>query len=113
MQQTKKNRITNRKRTNRKRALVRGGNPIKCCMCDTAVTRDIASSLVPQKCLQKYGERAHRICTNCWFKPDGFVTEGVNHACPGCKKGFPLTDRIKAEPTKIIDMGYISSDSNT
>lgn len=89
---------TNRKQTNGRRknsfrGMARGSdsdNLVECSMCENAVS--LADTLVPQKCLQKHGYRAHRICQKCWWDPvSGFAREGLNHACPGCKKHMPLT----------------------
>ena len=59
---------------------------MKCCMCEKS-----SPSLKPSACLVKHGDRAHRICKECWWDPDtGFAREGASHECPGCKKGLSL-----------------------
>jgi len=66
-----------------------------CCMCE----RDISISLVPRKCLEKHGRKAHQICKDCWFSD--FAQEHNSHDCPGCKKGQPFT-QVKA--ISLIDL---------
>lgn len=68
----------------------------KCCMCEKSIK---GKSLVPVKCLMKHGERAHTICSDCWWKNDGFATEGENHECPGCIKKMPLRELKKESKT--------------
>jgi hypothetical protein len=61
-----------------------------CSICEKIVP--IKETLIPQKCLTKYGRSAHRICENCWWDPvSGFAREYESHKCPGCIKKLPLT----------------------
>ena len=64
----------------------------KCCMCEKDIKGDF---LHPVRCFGEHRNLAHKVCLDCWFKPNGFGTEGVNHACPGCVKGMPLSKKIK------------------
>ena len=48
---------------------------------------DRINTLTPQQCFRVNGHKAHRICKECWFKPEtGFGLEGRSHKCPGCLK---------------------------
>lgn len=76
----------------------------KCCMCEKNIK---GKFLNPAKCLKEHGSISHKICEDCWWKKDGFATEGVNHSCPGCVKGMPLGKQIKQSVPKdalIIDL---------
>ena len=97
----RKNKSTKRKQYRKNRyALASGYDKINCCMCDKEISRE--NSLVPAVCLSKNGDiRGHRICKECWF--NSFAKEGVNHECPGCVKGLPLTEYKKEQPI-IIDL---------
>jgi hypothetical protein len=77
----------------------------QCCMCSKNVNvNDKTNALIPLECLQKHGNRAHRICKECWFRPKtGFAIEGVSHKCPGCEKGLPLT-LVKIKTPEFIDL---------
>ena len=77
----------------------------QCCMCSKNVNvNDKTNTLIPLECLQKHGNRAHRICKECWFRPKtGFAIEGVSHKCPGCEKGLPLT-RVKIKTPEFVDL---------
>ena len=66
---------------------------VECCMCEKNFNRNGNGTLVPLTCLRKYGERAHRICQNCWWSE--FAVENGSHECPGCKKHLPLTTPLK------------------
>jgi len=71
-------------------------------MCGKKVDKD--NSLMPSECKIKYGSRAHRICEECWFKPEtGFAIEGRSHKCPGCEKGLPLT-HVEQKPIEVVDL---------
>ena len=73
-----------------------------CCMCGKEL--DKSDTLVPQICYQKYGQKAHRICCECWWNPEtGFAREGAPHRCPGCVKNLPLTSIPYKEP-EIVDL---------
>ena len=67
-------------------------SPDKCCICEKNIN---GKFLHPGRCFRENMNLAHKVCEDCWFKPDGFATEGVNHACPGCAKGMPLSKKIK------------------
>lgn len=60
----------------------------RCVICEKYIQCD-ANSLVPLKCLVKYGSKAHRICIQCWFSK--FAIEEADHRCPGCLSNKPLT----------------------
>jgi len=85
-------------RRTRRRSL-KGGDNVKCCMCEKMVNND--DTLIPRECLNKYGKAAHRICQDCWWKE--FAIEGVSHKCPGCVKGLSLT-KFKKEPPILVDL---------
>ena len=103
---SKKSRKSNKTRKSRK--YKKGGNGFtNCCMCEKNV--DIKNTLVPRVCLQKYGKRAHRICSECWWNPvTGFAREDAPHGCPGCIKHLPLTE-IEPSESVLIDL---SEDDN-
>lgn len=104
---SRKNR-TRRHYPSYRKNLARGPSPasitpttnIPCCMCDRSFARD--TMLTPLRCLQTYGERAHRICEDCWWDPQiGFAREDAPHGCPGCKRGLPLNPPLKSrKPTE-------------
>jgi hypothetical protein len=82
---------------------------VNCCMCENKSNR--TDTLVPLNCLRKYGERAHRICQNCWWKPTtGFAVENGSHECPGCKKHYPLTIPLKKSKPTSEEIIIISDD---
>ena len=100
----KTRRIMRLKKRKTRRHNRRGGNGenVKCCMCERTVKKD--DTLVPRECLMAHGKAAHRICNDCWWDPDmGFAREEASHKCPGCQKGFPLTE-YKKEPPIFIDL---------
>jgi len=102
---TKKIRKTRRIR--RKYCKKGGTNEVNCCMCEKKVNTN--KTLIPLECLNKYGSRAHRICSDCWWDPEeGFAREGIKHSCPGCMKNFPLTKDVSVKkseaPVQIIDL---------
>lgn len=82
-------------------------SPDKCCICEKNIN---GKFLHPGRCFRENINLAHKVCEDCWFKPDGFATEGVNHACPGCTKGMPLSKKIKQikqpvpEDAMVIDL---------
>ena len=98
----KKNKKNQQRRKKTRKNYLKGGNGEKvvCSMCEKKV--DINNSLIPRKCLMKYGVKsAHRICAECWWDPkSGFALETTPHACPGCVKGLPLTE----EPINFFDL---------
>lgn len=80
----------------------RGGDydKVTCCMCGREV--NINDTLVPSKCLQIHGKKAHRICSECWWNPTtGFARENAPHGCPGCAKNLPLTKVQNTEPVMV------------
>ena len=93
-----------------KRNLARGPSPISptanvnCCMCDNKIPRNIM--LTPLECLQKYNDKAHKICKDCWWDPQiGFARENGPHGCPGCRRKLPLNPPLKSKkplPEEII-----------
>jgi hypothetical protein len=110
-----KKRITNRKKLNsksknrkskktlkRKVNRVKGGNndQVQCSMCENIVPKK--DTLVPSICSLQHGQRAHRICQDCWWNPNtGFALETTSHKCPGCSKGLPL---LPKEKPIIVDL---------
>jgi hypothetical protein len=93
-----------RRRKNRiisKKKIYKGGNSdVDCSICEK--TTNIQNTLVPSQCLKENGINAHRICKKCWFKE--FAIEGKVHTCPGCIKGFPLTNIESTVPNQVIDL---------
>lgn len=82
-----------KKRINSKtRSRTPSPKPDKCCICEKNIKGDF---LHPGRCFSEHRDIAHKICNDCWFKPNGFATEGTNHACPGCVKGMPLSKKNK------------------
>ena len=99
---TRKGRYIRKTRHTRKGG--NGDDKVNCCMCGKEIK--ISEGLVPSVCLKKYGSRAHRICTSCWFDgDDAFAKEDRKHDCPGCKKDLPLT-KVPEKPKtqEIIDL---------
>ena len=82
-------------------------NKIICSMC--VIKIDIKNTFIPRECLNNYGVRAHRICSDCWWEPvSGFAREDASHCCPGCAKNMPLTNlpilNVKYKEPEIIDL---------
>ena len=96
---------TKKSRNTRRNAMARGNNDdkVNCCMCNKEIMK--SEGLIPAACLIKNGRiRAHRICSDCWWNTEyGFAREGVNHACPGCKKAAPLAPDNAAK-IGVIDL---------
>ena len=109
LKKTKKTRRYRRSKKTRKNVARGPGDEnydiTQCCMCSKNVNvNDKTNTLIPLECLQKYGNRAHRICKKCWFKPKtGFAIEGKSHKCPGCEKGLPLTN-VRHKTPELIDL---------
>ncbi len=81
-----------------------------CCVCGTCIDGEF---LHPSKCFGEHRILSHKICKNCWFKPNGFGTEGVNHTCPGCINGLPLGKKIKQSvPNDSIIIDLTDGDSD-
>lgn len=78
-----------------------------CCMCEE---NKVGKYLNPGQCLRQHGNRAHKMCPNCWWGE--FATEGVNHKCPGCVKHLPLSvantkhtaNHQASKPITVIDL---------
>jgi len=126
--QTKKSRRQTKKRNTKNRRinihnnLGKGLSPspispnetIPCCMCGHKDHRN--NMLIPSDCLLKQakknqGERAHRVCQQCWWgttENPGFVKEDASHKCPGCQKGLPLLPPLKRSRPKEEDIIVIS-----
>lgn len=105
MPKKRKSRRHNKNQKHKKRHTTRirykGGNDkkVECCMCRNEVNKN--KTYVPRNCLNEHGERAHRICENCWW--NDFAREGVTHKCPGCVNGMPLT-KYEIQPPVLIDL---------
>ena len=106
---THKHRKGRKNRTNRARGRtppVSPNVPVSCSMCDKSVSRN--ESLVPARCLKTHGDRAHRICQQCWWNT--FAKEDVPHECPGCTRGLPLPPRVKGQRAPISEEIFVISD---
>lgn len=80
---------------------------VPCSMCDREFPRN--EMMIPVRCLQQHGERAHRICQDCWWDPQmGFAREDAPHGCPGCKRGLPLNPLIKSKKPTTDEIIVIS-----
>ena len=79
-------------------------SPDKCCICEKNIN---GKFLHPGRCFRENMNLAHKVCEDCWFKPDGFATEGVNHACPGCAKEMPLCKKIKQIKQPVLEDAMI------
>jgi hypothetical protein len=99
-----------RKSQKNKRIMKKGGTNnenVTCSMCEKDVNKK--DTLIPRVCLNEYGKKAHRICSECWWNPNtGFAREGIKHGCPGCEKKLPLTKVTyipsSSQPVKVIDL---------
>lgn len=82
---------------------------ISCCMCDRNFNRN--DMMVPSICLRKNGERAHKICQDCWWDPQiGFAREDAPHGCPGCKRKLPLNPQVKTTRPTIVEVVDLTLD---
>jgi hypothetical protein len=100
----KQSRKPKQTRKTKRRIYKRGGtgDKVNCCMCGKEF--DKSDTLIPQVCLIKNGQKAHRICYNCWWNPEtGFARENAPHGCPGCAKQLPLTNVPYKEP-EMVDL---------
>ena len=71
--------------------LLKEDNKTSCCKCNKEI--NILGSLIPSICKINNGQKAHRICKECWWDKDiGFSKEKSDHHCPGCVKSLPLTN---------------------
>ena len=118
MQKKSKRRVRKNKRKTRKnkrktRTYKKGGtnyDKVNCCICGKEV--DKSDTLVPQSCSRINFEKAHRICSQCWWNTEyGFARENAPHGCPGCANNFPLTNvkpktnvQPKTNISEIIDL---------
>jgi hypothetical protein len=94
--QNKSKRIKSKK-TNK---IKNGGAKTTCCMCDKK--KNFKNTMAPSACYIAHGQRAHRICQECWWNPEtGFARENADHTCPGCKESKPL-NIVKKESTPVI-----------
>ena len=74
---------------------------VTCCICEKQV--NIQNSYAPGRCFIQHGQKAHRICENCWWDPiTGFALENMNHSCPGCQKGMKLTELSPRKEEVIV-----------
>ncbi len=79
----------------------KGGNKyVNCSICNKK--QNIENTLAPSTCFQKNLNKAHRICSDCWW--DKFAVENIKHECPGCNKNLPLTNTQNIDPNEIIDL---------
>jgi hypothetical protein len=109
-----KNKTLKRRKSRKSRTRARGRTPpvspnvpVTCSMCDKSVPRN--KTLVPALCLKEHGDRAHRICHNCWWNT--FAKENAPHGCPGCIKGLPLPPTIKGTRKPTTEEIFVISDS--
>ena len=106
---SRKHRKKNRRHTSKARGRtppVSPNIPVNCSMCDKTVVRN--KTLVPARCLKEHGDRAHRICQDCWWNT--FAKEDAPHGCPGCIKGLPLPPPVKATRKPTIEEIFVISD---
>jgi len=83
--------------------------PLPCCMCGNKFQRD--TMMTPVRCLQKYGEQAHKICQECWWDPEtGFARENAPHGCPGCTNKQPINPPLITIPPRADEIIDISDD---
>jgi hypothetical protein len=66
-----------------------------CCVCGNKIKENVR--LNPNICYQRYRDNAHRLCLDCWFKPNGFASEQSSHPCPGCTNNVPYWKTKKVE----------------
>ena len=57
-------------------------NIVTCSICEKNINKN--NTFIPCICLKINREKAHRICSECWW--NDFAKEDVSHLCPGCKK---------------------------
>ena len=79
---------------------------VNCAMCNQMFSRN--ETLVPVQCLKEHGNRAHRICQDCWWNT--FAKEDAPHGCPGCIKGLPLPPAIKGTRKPTTEEIFVISD---
>lgn len=83
--------------------------PLPCCMCGNKFQRD--TMMTPVRCLQKYGEQAHKICQECWWDPEtGFARENAPHGCPGCTHKQPINPPLITIPPRADEIIDITDD---
>ncbi len=108
---TRKSRTKHNSRTKRNRARgrtppVSPNVPVSCSICDKSVPRN--KTLIPMLCLKEHGDRAHRICKECWW--DTFAKEDAPHGCPGCIRNLPLPPAVKGTRKPISEEIFVISD---
>ena len=99
-----------RSRTNKARGRtppVSPNVPVSCSMCNSSFPRN--ETLVPARCLKEHGDRAHRICQECWWNT--FAKEDAPHGCPGCIHNLPLPPPVKGTRKPISEEIFVISDS--
>jgi hypothetical protein len=106
---TRRNNRKTRRNNRNPRTYKKGGtnyDKVNCCMCGKEV--DKSDTLVPQSCSRINFEKAHRICSQCWWNPEtGFARENASHRCPGCSKNLPLTmvpTKVPYKEPEIVDL---------
>lgn len=107
---SRKNRNSRKNRTNKARGRtppVSPNVPVSCSMCDKSVPRN--KTLVPALCLKEHGDRAHRICKECWWNT--FAKEDAPHGCPGCMRNLPLPPTVKGTRKPKSEEIFVISDS--
>jgi len=83
-----------------RKSIKKGGNKMKCCMCGKKVDKE--NSMTPSICYKQNLDKAHRICSDCWWK-DFSKENRPNHNCPGCTKNMPLT-KVTYDNSETIDL---------
>jgi hypothetical protein len=78
----------------------KGGNKMKCCMCGKKVDKE--NSMTPSICYKQKLDKAHRICSDCWWE-DFSKENRPNHNCPGCTNNMPLT-KVTYDSSETIDL---------
>ena len=107
---SRKHRKSHRRHTNK----ARGRTPpassptglVNCCMCNQPFSRN--ETLVPARCLKEHGDRAHRICQECWWNT--FAKEDAPHGCPGCIHNIPLPPALKSTRKPTTEEIFVISD---
>lgn len=85
----------------------------ECCICGEQMYDK--SGLETTRCKMPSTHYRHKICQDCWWHPErGFVLEGSEHTCPGCRKGLPTKRRTPPKhPLPVIDLTLDDSDSDS
>lgn len=78
-------------------------NLVQCCMC--CKQYDISNTFMPSICFRQNIEKAHRICSHCWWEPEtGFARENNTHKCPGCIAKMPYNCVVRWVLNETIDL---------